>query len=62
MSLDGLSEQFAEFVERARTRLHEEVARTKKSLDALNAERGQAQTAIAQLGDQHKQAQMRVLS
>jgi chromosome segregation ATPase len=57
MSLDGLPQQFAEFVEHARARLHEEVTRTKKSLDVLNAERGQAQTALAELQEQRASAQ-----
>ena len=57
MTLDELPEQCDAFVERARVVFHQEIGKARATVKALNAEKAAAQTAIAELRDQHKQAQ-----
>jgi predicted nucleic acid-binding Zn-ribbon protein len=57
MSLDGLSQQFEQFVDRARTALGQEITAAKNTVAAANTEKTSAQTALAELREQHEQAQ-----
>jgi chromosome segregation ATPase len=57
MTFDELPERFDAFVERVRVVVHQEIGRARATVKALNAEKAAAQTAIAELRDQHKQAQ-----
>jgi|SRR6516162_3154125 len=57
MSLNGLSGQLEEFLDRARAALSEEVTGAHKIVAALNAEKAAAQATLAELQDQRTQAQ-----
>ena len=57
MTLDELPERCDAFVERVRAVFHQEIGRARATVKALNSEKAAAQTAIAELRDQHKQAQ-----
>jgi predicted nucleic acid-binding Zn-ribbon protein len=57
MTLDELPEQCDAWVERVRGVFHQEIGRARATVKALNSEKAAAQTAIAELRDQHKQAQ-----
>src|SRR6516165_8540190 len=57
MTLDGLTQQFEAFVERARVALSQEITAAKKFVAAANAERGQAQVALSDLEARCKLAQ-----
>jgi len=57
MTLDELPERCDAFVERVRVVFHQEIGRARATVKALNSEKAAAQTAIAELRDQHKQAQ-----
>jgi chromosome segregation ATPase len=57
MSLDGLPDQFKEFVERARAALGQEVTAAKNIIAAANAEKASAQAALSDLQAQCKAAQ-----
>jgi chromosome segregation ATPase len=56
MGLDGLSEQFVEFVGRARAVLSQEITAAKNIAGAAKAETATAQATLADLQNQHKQA------
>jgi len=56
-TLDELPEQCDAFVERVRAVFHQEIGKARATVKALNAEKAAAQTAIAELRDQHTQAQ-----
>jgi len=60
MSLDGLPQQFEEFVERARAALSQEMTAAKNIIAAATAEKNSAQNAVATLEAQCKQAQSHV--
>ena len=57
MTLHGLPAEFEQFVERARAALSGEITAAKNIAAAAIAEKNAAQTALAELQDQHKQAQ-----
>jgi chromosome segregation ATPase len=54
MALDGLPEQFEEFVGRARSALDREIVAAKNVVAAANAEKSSAQSALANLQAQCK--------
>jgi chromosome segregation ATPase len=56
MSLDGLPEQFEEFVERARAALGRDITVAKTAVAAANAEKAAAQTALRELQEQRESA------
>jgi hypothetical protein len=49
MSLDGLSKQFEDLVDRARAALDREITGAKKIVAAANAEKNSAQAVLADL-------------
>jgi len=57
MSLDGLPQQFEQFVDRARAALGGEITAAKNIIAAANAEKSAAQSAVATLQAQCKAAQ-----
>jgi chromosome segregation ATPase len=57
MSIDELPDQFEAFLERARVVLHREIEEARAAVKVLNAEKATTQATIAELRDQHKQAQ-----
>jgi predicted nucleic acid-binding Zn-ribbon protein len=57
MIFDELPERFDAFLERARVVFYQESEKARATVKALNAEKAAAQTAIAELRDQHAQAQ-----
>jgi chromosome segregation ATPase len=57
MNIDELTEQFQSVLARARAVLNREIGNARKLVDDLHGERAKAEAEIAQLGDQHKQAQ-----
>jgi predicted nucleic acid-binding Zn-ribbon protein len=57
MSLEGLPQQFEQFVDRARAALSQEITAAKNIAAAAIAEKNAAQTALSELRDQHKQTQ-----
>jgi chromosome segregation ATPase len=57
MSLDGLPQQFEEFVERARAALGQEIAAAKNVVAAANAEKSAAMNALTAVQSQVKVAQ-----
>jgi chromosome segregation ATPase len=54
MSFDGLSGQFEQFVERARTVLGQEITRAKNAVAAANAETATAHSALSSLQTEYK--------
>src|SRR6516164_1445299 len=57
MSLDGLPQQFEEFVERARAALSQEITTAKNIIAAANAEKSAAQNALSNLEARCKSTQ-----
>jgi chromosome segregation ATPase len=57
MRLDGLPDQFEEFVERVRAALDQEIAAAKSAAVAAHAEKSAAQNALTELQSQLKQTQ-----
>jgi chromosome segregation ATPase len=56
MNLDGLPEQFEEFVERARAALDRDITAAKNLVTAANAEKAAAETALRELVEQRESA------
>jgi hypothetical protein len=56
MRIDELSEQFSQFVERARVVLHREIEEARAAVKVLNAEKATAQAALSDLQSQTKSA------
>jgi chromosome segregation ATPase len=57
MSLDGLPAQLEAFLERARVVLHREIEEARAAVKALTSEKTKTQAVLAELREQHKQAQ-----
>jgi len=57
MTLDELPGQFEAFLERARVMLHQETEEARAAVKALTSEKAKLQATLADLQEQHKQAQ-----
>jgi chromosome segregation ATPase len=57
MNLDDAPSELEEFFDRVHVALDREITRAKEIVAAANAEKASAQSALADLQDQHKQAQ-----
>ena len=62
MGLDGLPQQFEQFVDRARAALGGEITAAKNIIAAANAEKSAAQSAVATLQAQCKAAQSQLVN
>ena len=58
MNIDELPDQLEAVLARARAALSREIARSRKAVDSLNAEKAAAAKAVGELKDQHSRAEV----